>query len=63
MTPIFDDNDQPKAWPVCAECKAPFVYRWGMRLAGKAGFLWFRDCKHKGADIETFVRENAGAES
>lgn len=54
---LFDDEDQPVAWPVCAECKTPYAYRWAMRFPGKSGFMWFRDCKHKTAEVETHTKE------
>lgn len=54
-TPTWDtttdpDNPQPNVYPMCAECKTPFVYRWAMRFGGPSGFFWFRDCKHKKAE-------------
>lgn len=44
-------NPQPTVWPVCATCRAAFVYRRLMRATGPSGFFWTRDCKHKTADI------------
>lgn len=53
-------NPQPKAWPQCAECKAPYVLRRAFIFTTKRNsrsmsinerWAWQRDCKHRKAAV------------
>lgn len=53
VTALYDPMDGPLHYPICAECRAPYILRWGMSLGSGSGWYWFRDCKHKTAGAET----------
>jgi hypothetical protein len=40
-----------KVYPLCSECRAPYVLRHGFNLSNgcKETWIWQRDCKHKKA--------------
>lgn len=40
-----------RVYPLCSECRAPYVLRHGFNLSkgGKETWIWQRDCKHKNA--------------
>lgn len=41
----FDDDYDIEAWPYCPTCDTAYVLR---RSILPAGWIWQRDCKHKG---------------
>jgi hypothetical protein len=60
-----DFNPQPKTWPACSDCMAPYVLRRAISFQppvrgtkqkkakkGEIDFqwIWQRDCKHKNAE-------------
>jgi hypothetical protein len=47
---MSDAMPKVKVYPLCSECRAPYVLRQGIRIStGKTGWFWQRDCKHKKA--------------
>lgn len=45
----IDIDPQPRVFPACSTCDAPYILRRGINMSqgGAMTWAWFRDCKHK----------------